>query len=184
MDAIETYFNNHFPQHDRSSSVIREIKEEIEKIEKIAKAGEKLSKANSSRNKHQENLNTLTGYFNLYIRKGGVSRIDTIDGYSRQVDKLKKIWEETFDKENYTGNYKYNKSKKDGKKFCSDNCFYTHYAETCDNCLEKCVSSYQGKATGYAQTYYQDGVNKTGTLCSKCHQEKLKEAGERANRDK
>ncbi|CAG8447703.1 9237_t:CDS:10 [Cetraspora pellucida] len=94
MDAIETYFNNHFPQHDRSSSVIREIKEEIEKIEKIAKAGEKLSKANSSRNKHQENLNTLTGYFNLYIRKGGVSRIDTIDGYKESNKKLDKHLDE------------------------------------------------------------------------------------------
>lgn len=81
------------------------------------------------------------------------------------------------------GKYKYNKKQKDGQKFCSDNCYYQHYAETCDNCLEKCISSYQGKANGLSQTYYQDGINKTGTLCSKCHQEKLKEEKEQTKKD-
>src|ERR1043165_9096655 len=33
------------------------------------------------------------------------------------------------------GKYKYHKTKKDNQKFCSDNCFYIYYAETCDNCL-------------------------------------------------
>ena len=86
--------------------------------------------------------------------------------------------------ENYTSKYKYNKKQKANQKFCSDNCYYQHYAETCDNCLEKCVSNYQGKATGLAQTYYSDAENKTGTLCSKCHQEKLKEETEEKKKDK
>jgi hypothetical protein len=82
------------------------------------------------------------------------------------------------------GKYKYNKSKKDNQKFCSDNCFFRCYAETCVDCLEKCVSSYKGEATGFAQTYYSDPQNKTGTLCSKCHQERLKEKREQEQQDK
>ncbi|KLL02181.1 MAG: hypothetical protein MRERV_90c003, partial [Mycoplasmataceae bacterium RV_VA103A] len=85
-------------------------------------------------------------------------------------------------KENYTGNWKYNKNKKDGQKFCSDNCFYRHYAETCDDCQKKCITSYQDKATGYARTYYSDGINKTGTICGNCRNKKLREEKE-ANRE-
>src|SRR5436305_12160860 len=70
------------------------------------------------------------------------------------------------------GKYKYNKTKKDNQKFCSDNCYYQHYAKKCDNCLEKCISKYRSKATGFSQSYYSDVINKTGTLCSKCHDEK------------
>ncbi|CAG8637453.1 10041_t:CDS:1, partial [Ambispora gerdemannii] len=40
-----------------------------------------------------------------------------------------------------------------------------------------------GKAIGHAQTYYSDGINKTGILCSKCHQEQLKEQAEERKKD-
>ncbi|CAI2186052.1 16284_t:CDS:2 [Funneliformis geosporum] len=62
-------------------------------------------------------------------------------------------------KENYTGQYK--KSKKDGQKFCSSECFQKNYAENCDKCGEKALGD----------TYYSDAENKTGTLCSKCNNE-------------
>ncbi|WNE40174.1 MAG: hypothetical protein GBAus27B_000241 [Mycoplasmataceae bacterium] len=79
---------------------------------------------------------------------------------------------------------KYKKNKKDGQKFCSDNCYYRHYAETCDNCLEKCVSSYQDKANGLAKTYYRDAETKTGTLCYKCCQEQLRTETDERKRNK
>ncbi|CAG8853138.1 41447_t:CDS:2, partial [Gigaspora margarita] len=122
--------------------------------------------------------------------------IKELEDYEREVaEKSNKIRSQTQkeqrDKESELNsshcsycNYKYNKKQKDGQKFCSDNCYYQHYAEKCDDCLEKCVSSYKGKATGYAQTYYSDAKNKTGILCSKCHQEQLKEETEERKKDK
>ncbi|MCE8167542.1 MAG: hypothetical protein I3275_02830, partial [Candidatus Moeniiplasma glomeromycotorum] len=82
------------------------------------------------------------------------------------------------------GEWKYHKSKKDNLKFCSKHCFLQHYAETCDNCYEKCLKYSGEKAIGSADTYYSDLQNKTGVLCSKCYQEQLKELTEEKRKDK
>ena len=90
------YFNKYFPSDNRSSGIIREIKKEIEEGEKITKLETKHRELFGLKNKHEANLDHLTKIFKfLRLKSIYINKEETIDKYSEQIDKLKKIEEET-----------------------------------------------------------------------------------------
>ena len=94
----ERQFYNYFPQGDRSSGIIKEIKKEIGKIEEISDMEERFSLTNSCWIKHRENLNSLTKCLNsLHLERINIDKASTTDEYSKQIDKLEKMWNKFSD---------------------------------------------------------------------------------------
>src|SRR5437773_8699245 len=82
-----TEFNGYFPDSDRESGVIKEIREDLERIKKIDDLEEKIGKASFALETHMNNKSCAEKCYHK-LQDSNISEFDTIDKYKKLVSEL------------------------------------------------------------------------------------------------
>ena len=85
-------FNKYFPESDRESGVIKEIREDLTKIEQISDLEERLQTVRNFLTNHSNKIgNVRISFIKSKAKDRGVGEFDTLHKYEKLVKKLRGI---------------------------------------------------------------------------------------------